>query len=272
MKSVGKLVVWGILWSLLAPLAVAERDLAFSLPPESLRQWYKPVNERQVWLHTMFGLRRSMQAIQEYVALEDSERLEKWSGRFLKNYRSLTRMVPEWSDGIELDWADRLEQAVAAREWSAVGRALKRLGTTCRSCHREYRAVTAALYRAPDFSTVEVEDSETLEGLHYDRAMTGLVSMMNRFKIAAEDQRGEAAADYLQQLDRRLGDLGESCSHCHGEDPAPRERILGAETARLMSQLSQQLESGSEGLGVKACARCHGVHRTLSDLRLLMLP
>ena len=35
-------------------------------PPASLEKWYKPANERQVWLHTMFRLRREMQAISEY--------------------------------------------------------------------------------------------------------------------------------------------------------------------------------------------------------------
>ena len=53
--------------------AAEESEATLTLPPASIAQWYKPQNERQVWLHTMFGLRRSMTAIQEYVALEDGD-------------------------------------------------------------------------------------------------------------------------------------------------------------------------------------------------------
>lgn len=252
--------------------AEGEREISLTLPPASIAQWYKPQNKRQVWLHTMFGLRRSMTAIQEYVALEDGERLDQWSAQFLKKYRSMPEMVPEWSDEVELKWADRLEQLVAERDWDEIGKALGKLGMTCRSCHQDYRAVTAALYRSPNFSKVVVEDSETLEEVGFADAMENLVTAMNRFKIAFEDQRTEAANAHLETFVRRVEDLGESCGSCH-KDEANRERILGEQSMQLIEALADAVENNPDQVGrklgevgVAVCARCHGVHRTISDL------
>jgi len=252
--------------------AAEESEATLTLPPASIAQWYKPQNERQVWLHTMFGLRRSMTAIQEYVALEDGERLDRWSTQFLKKYRSIPQMVPEWSDEVEPKWADRLEQLVADRKWSEIGKVLGKLGMTCRSCHQDYRAVTAALYRTPNFSEVMVEDSETLEEVGFADAMENLVTAMNRFKIAFDDQRADAANTHLETFARRVEDLGESCSSCH-KDEVQRERILGEQSAQLIEALTDAVENdpGQVGrklgqVGVAVCARCHSVHRTLTDL------
>ena len=44
------------------------REVNFNKPPSTIAQWYKPANKRQVWLHTMFRLRREMQAMGEYAA------------------------------------------------------------------------------------------------------------------------------------------------------------------------------------------------------------
>ncbi len=267
--------VWaGLLMALLSVKGVQaeEKEVTLQLPPESIAQWYKPHNKRQVWLHTMFGLRRSMVAIQEYVALEDGERLDKWAGQFLKKYRSIPEMVPEWADEVELKWADHLEQAVAQRQWGEIGKVLGKLGMSCRSCHQDYRAVTAALYRAPDFGAVTVEDRETLEEQSFKDAMKGLSQSMNRFKIAVDDGRIDAATSHLKTFSRRVVDLGESCGGCH-RDEVPKERILGAETSELLQQLSEKLQGDRKGIGRKlgevgvvVCARCHSVHRTVSDL------
>ncbi len=256
-----------------------EREVTLQLPPESIAQWYKPQNKRQVWLHTMFGLRRAMQAIQTYVALEDGERLDKWSSQFLKKYRSIPEMVPEWGDEVELKWADSLEQAIAARDWDQVGKSLGKLGMTCRSCHQDYRAATAALYRAPKFDAVMVEDSEILEELNFHDSMGGLVRVMNGFKIAVEDQRQQAAEAYLGKFRQRLEDLKGSCSHCHKKDETPPARILGENTMQLIDQLEQMLQGDQSKIGRKlgevgvvVCARCHGVHRTVSDLTGVLQP
>ncbi|MBT3403558.1 MAG: cytochrome c [Gammaproteobacteria bacterium] len=265
-----------LLWMGGGGIAQAEQERSLNLPPESIAQWYKPQNKRQVWLHTMFTLRRSMQAIEEYAALEDGERLDKWSAKFLTQYRSIAEMVPQWADEVEPQWADRLEQAVTKRQWSEVSTALGKLGMTCRSCHQDYRAVTAALYRAPKFDQIVVEDSETLEEVSFKDAMNSVTHSMNGFKIAVDDQRLEAAADHLQRFAQRMRDLGSSCASCH-KDEITKSRILGADTTALFDELSEKLQGDRQGigrklgeLGVVVCARCHGVHRTLSDLTGLL--
>ena len=51
--------------------ASADNRVSIDTPPASLEKWYKPANKRQVWLHTMFRLRREMQAISEYAEQND---------------------------------------------------------------------------------------------------------------------------------------------------------------------------------------------------------
>lgn len=267
-----------LLTSLFAGELPAEEEVELTLPPPSIAQWYKPNSKRQVWLHTMFRLRRSMQAIQEYVALRDEALLDKWGGRFIEDYRSITTMVPEWGDEVEPKWINRLEAVIQKREWEKMGKALGKVGMTCRSCHDDFRAVTAALYRAPNFEEVTVEDSETLEDLPFSEAMNNLSRSMNRFKIAVEDQRMDAAAEHLQTFSARVMDLGGSCEGCH-RDEVPQERILGPATEALLEELAALVESEPARIGrklgevgVTVCARCHGVHRTLSDLTGVLRP
>ena len=72
------LLLW--VWSITTVKAeYLEREVSLSVPPVSIAQWYKPENRRQQFLHTMFSLRRSMQAIEEYVVLEDKNSVERWS-------------------------------------------------------------------------------------------------------------------------------------------------------------------------------------------------
>lgn len=256
----------------------AEEEVTLTPPPDSIAQWYKPQNKRQVWLHTMFRLRRSMQAIQEYTILQDERLLDKWGSQFIKDYRTITEMVPEWGDEVEPKWINRLELVIQNREWEKMGGALRKVAMTCSSCHDDYRAVTAALYRSPDFGKVMVEDSETLEELPYKDAMKNLSISMNSFKIAVEDRRFSAATAHLETLSTRIMDLGKGCSECH-RDEIPRERIVGLETELLLGELSALVELNPGGVGRKlgkvgvvVCARCHSVHRTLSDLRGLLEP
>ncbi len=249
-----------------------------ALPPDSLAKWYKPDNKRQVWLHNMFKLRREMQAVTEYLALEDQPRLQKWAERLAEHYLKIGEMVPEWRDELEAPIAGALTDAAAAGDFERAAGAVRKLGLSCRSCHRDYRAVAAAIYRAPDFSKVSVEDSETLEMEPMEDVMNRLSLLVNRIKIASEDDRMPAAADALTQLGRRLSDLGASCDGCHS-DEAPRERILGNATRSSMERIGQGIERNDKKfigrnlgeLAVQACARCHGVHRTLFDLKKVML-
>ena len=249
-------------------------ELTITRPPASIEQWYKPENKRQVWLHTMFRLRREMQAISEYAAYEDSERLVSWTERFVKDYKSIGEMVPEWSDELELELSDKLLSAAVKSDYPQVASIQKKIGRSCMGCHKEFRAVTAALYRGANFTGVIVEDSETLEEMKYKDAMAGLSTAMNRIKIAIEDNRFESAAEAYQLMDHRLGDLAESCSACHKTE-RQRNYLLGEENMNEVKKLGELIEKreakqGGRALGgvaVKICATCHSIHRNLSDLR-----
>ncbi len=259
----------------IVPLSwVRAGEVTVPIPPQSLGQWYKPVNQRQVWLHTMFRLRREMQALIWYNAREDQARLQSWAAKLDRDYRSIGRMVPEWQDELELEWLDRLQAAAAAGDSEAVTRAVRKLRTSCGGCHREYRAVTALRYRTPDFSQVTVEDSETLEEIPYRKAMGRLSTLVNRIKIASVDGDRATGLASLTELSRRMEDLAAGCGGCH-RDAAPRERILGPSSRRLLEGLSSSIQGGERKqtgrqlgeLAVTSCARCHGVHRTLYDIR-----
>ena len=261
--------------SLLA--ADEEKTLSLQLPPASLEKWYRPANKRDVWLHTMFRLRREMQAVSEYAALEDSARLKKWLARLEKDYLSIGEMVPEWKDELEGGLLKKMQAAVGAGDLEALGRWQRKLGKSCQSCHAEYKLTAALRYRAPDFSAVKVESEETLEEEDYGRAMSRLSLLLNRVKIASEDGRQQAAMDALNQLEQRLADLGESCSACHKQE-SPRERILGAAARASLAHVRTGLEAGDQKqtgrylgeFAVGVCADCHAIHRLQSNMRRLL--
>lgn len=269
-------VLW-LLCALVASIPVAFGASEDGAPgvdglPDSLAKWYKPENKRQVWLHTMFAMRRELQAVREYAELRDGERVQKWADRLGQHYRTIPEMVPEWEDEVELETLERLERAAAESDWEEIAVAAKRLGRTCRSCHNEFRALVAARYRGPYFGGLKITDGSGREQ-DYSEHMKELSRSLNRVKIASEDGRWEAADNALNALRTELGRLGESCSLCH-EDEVPRQRILGAEAQASFDEIAVGLKAKEQKrvgryLGqaaVQVCARCHGVHRILSDL------
>ncbi len=258
--------------------AQAETEkITLKMPPASLAQWYKPANKRQVWLHTMFRLRREMQAVKEYARQKDAAGTKKWGQRLAKSYRSIPEMVPEWRSEVRLDWADILESAAQQGHFKKVLRAHDKLDASCNLCHQDFQALAAALYRSPDFSSQQVAFKGRT--VHYHKFMELLSNTLNRIKIAIEDQRPQIAKRSLKQLKTQLHALGENCSQCH-QDTIPKERILGKETQKLLKGLSESIrdhqpKQAGRFLGkaaVAICARCHGVHRTLSDLRQFLAP
>ncbi len=257
-----------------------EGEIGFQRPPASIGQWYPPANKHQVWLHTMFRLRREMQAVTEYAALGKRELLTKWLGRLDTDYRKIGDMVPEWKDELESELMAQMRKAGETGDLEGLQRLQGKLAkNSCQSCHREYKAVTALLYRAPDFSHTPVEDSETLEEEPYPRVMSRLSMLVNRIKIASEDGRKATAAESLDDLRRRLEDLSASCEACH-KDAAPRERILGEAAQSALKKIGAAIEKGDHrgvgrvlgGFAVETCARCHGIHRLSAAMRKAMLP
>lgn len=279
MKSTGpfgsqiRWILCVLVLSIPVPSGASEDEVqGFGALPESLAKWYKPENKRQVWLHTMFAMRRELQAVREYAELQDPERLRKWAERLAQHYRNIPEMVPEWEDEVEIETLERLERAAGEGDFKETVAAAKRLGTTCRSCHNEFRALVAARYRGPKFDGLKITDDSGAEQ-DYGGHMKELSRILNRVKIASEDERWEVANRALSSLRTELGRLGETCSVCH-EDEAPRQRILGMKAEASFDEIAAGLKAKEPKrvgryLGraaVQVCARCHGVHRILSDL------
>lgn len=251
-----------------------ERSVTLELPPASLGQWYRPAAKRDVWLHTMFALRREMQAVAEYSALGDEVRLGQWLERLEQDYRKIGEMVPEWEDELELELFAQMRKAESPEK---LARLQRKLGKSCQGCHREYKLSAALLYRTPDFSPVKVENSDTLEEQDYDQVMKRLVLLVNRVKIASIDGRKSTGLEALDELQVRLADLAENCSSCHKEQ-ASVGRILGAASKEALEHVRSGLESGDQRttgrhlgeFAVVVCARCHAIHRFQSDMRSLL--
>ncbi len=258
-----------LLLVLMVSAAAAEETLV-RLPPESLGQWYKPQNERQVWLHTMFRLREAMQAVEDYTASGDHQRALRWAERLRDLYDKIPQMVPEWRDEVEPGTIKRLVSAARNGDRKETEAALRRLDTTCDGCHSDYQAVAAALYRSPDYRELVVPGSD---GATYPEAMREISRSLNQVKIALKDGFPERARSALADLRIELERLSGSCASCH-RDAIPKERIF-AGVPHLLDEMNAVVEGhdrNAQGrllgqLGVSVCARCHAVHRTLADLR-----
>ena len=245
-----------------------ERVIVLKKPPASLAKWYQPENKRQVWLHTMFNLRREMQAVNHYAKEGQTEPLKKWVEKLSNHYLEIGKMVPEWKKSLDPEAIALLRQSAAASRLQDIRSAMERLDQSCKSCHADYRAVVASIYRAPDFDPIKID------GKAFEKHMEKLGEAVNRIKIASEDGEKESALSSLGELKSGMQSLGESCSSCHKKDD---KGYPGETIRRTLTSLEQSLQTGTmkeQGrdlgtLAVLACARCHGTHRLPFDNRKL---
>ncbi|MBW2713024.1 MAG: hypothetical protein JRC77_04665 [Deltaproteobacteria bacterium] len=251
-----------------------------SLPPDSIAQWYKPQNKRQVWLHLMFRLRTDMGAIELYAESGNKKKLVKWAEALEKNYAKIPEMVPEWSSEVDLKHARALRKAAKAGNLEKVRRNATQLRKTCNRCHQQWGASTAALYRSPDFSNVTLVDSRSRKKISYAKAMRKMSRSLVKLKVARTDGNFKTAREAAIDIEKRLHDLGTSCAECH-DDKATQARYLGTETFDTMKALRSSLTKAQDPklsrqhlrtLGADICGSCHGAHRTLSDLRNQLVP
>jgi len=241
-------------------------------PPESIAQWYKPTNKRQVWLHNMFKLRREMQAVRFYATNSDAAHMKKWAAQFSEHYVKTGEMVPEWKKKLDMETISNLDQYAESGQYQEVMQALDRLGESCKSCHADFRAITATIYRAPNFSTIG-EISPSISLLEH---MKELTEQVNQIKISAKDGMQDIALSSLSDLTEGMNALGETCSNCHEKD---KRDYPNDEINKTISNLEESLRTGTlkeQGrelgtLAVIACARCHGTHRISYDTRELFV-
>ncbi len=242
-----------------------DKVILLSKPPQSLAKWYKPENKRQVWLHNMFKLRREVQAVRFYADRKDGKNLESWANDLSKHYLEIGEMVPDWKGLLNLKAISSLQESAQARRYEDLSRAVDDLNKSCESCHKDYRAVTAAIYRAPNFSSLEIDLSTSFKS-HMKR----LTKDVNQIKIASQDSMKELALSSLSNLREGINSLGQSCGNCHKKDGLlyPDDKI-----SKTIDSLEESLKTGTtkeQGrylgtLAVLACARCHGVHRLSYD-------
>ena len=262
--------------------------VTIKFPPASLEQWYKPANKRQVWLHTMFRLRREMQAIAEYAKFDnpvadnpaaDKATMQKWVKRLEKDYNKIAEMVPEWKNEIKPRLLSELEMFVEKGDGPRTGRTLEMIKRTCDDCHTYYQPLVTAMYRSPHYDDIKIKNVDgSLQ--NFEDNMEQLSDLVNRILIALDDGHKPVALSARTELADQLQKLGSSCNRCHKDDEYPRERILGKATQQRFVTLQKHIEEDrvkdSQKLmgeiAVTVCARCHNTHRIVNDLRNALLP
>ncbi len=269
MRWVKFILVQCALLSLVAGVLYLHKDRISIIKrvPDSLKQWYKPENDRQLWLHNMFKLRREMQAVRMYAEERNPELLTKWATRLQEHYLKIAEMVPEWEGKLDMSTIQLLSDHIGADNFQAVVADLDALSKSCESCHTDFRALTATLFRGPDFSELMI-DSDT----SYNAHMKQLISMVNTIKIASEDDHLPLALKTVTDLERGIDSLGDSCVNCH-EKP---QKVFPDDTIKdTIVRLRLSLQSGGvkdQGkelgtLAVQACATCHATHRLVFDMK-----
>jgi cytochrome c556 len=249
-----------------------DRVALIKTPPASLAQWYKPENKRQVWLHNMFKLRREMQAVRFYADNKEDSHLQKWTGQLSEHYLKIGEMVPEWKEKLDINLIIELQEQVKNSSYQDITYALDNLSKSCDSCHVDFRAITATIYRAANFSSIDTPGRSTSLKEH----MKELTQQVNQIKIASEDGMQEVALASLSDLKRGMNTLGETCSICHEKDEKdyPGDAINNTVTRLEESLVTGTLKDQGRELGtlaVTACARCHGTHRLAYDSRNLFV-
>lgn len=252
------------------------QTITLKKPPDILAKWYKPANKRQVWLHTMFRLRREILAMNSYSAKEQQPELEKWSQKFIKDYQSIAEMVPQWEEFLYLDKLSDLENAVKNKDYSSISPILKKMSKSCMHCHDDYQTVATLMFRSPKFNNKIISEGFSGEKIAYDDLMDQLSNSVNRINIAIKDGYFSDASELIEPLELQLEHLSTSCGDCHQEDEVPVERIMAASNS-LLPELAEQLElkeqkaAGSKlgEFAVKVCAKCHSIHKLPSDLNLI---
>jgi len=236
-------------------------------PPASLAQWYKPENKRQVWLHNMFKLRREIQAVKLYSDNNDAKNMGKWATQLSEHYLKIGEMVPEWKSKLDTEAITHLQDSIRNKRNKDVSQALDNLNKSCDSCHTDYRIITATMYRAPDFTSMEINSATS-----YKKHMKQLIKYVNTIKIASKDKMKDVALSSLSDLKKGINELGKSCSTCHKKDtPVYPDNLI----KKTITNLDKSLRTGTlkeqgknlGSLAVLACARCHGTHRLAYDTR-----
>jgi len=242
-----------------------DKAKVIKVPPQELSQWYKPENKRQTWLHNMFKLRREMQAVETYAKNEDEQHLNQWQKQLSEHYLKIGDMVPSWRNKLDVKALNVLQKSIVEKRYQDIVPSLNRLQKSCDACHDDYQAITALLYRVPDFSEMKVKISST-ESIPFHSHMDGLTKQVNQIKIASSDNMPELALSSLTELTLGINQLGDTCKNCHKNNS---QTYPSSAIKQTLNDLAVSLELGNKKdqgrylghLAVTGCATCHGTHK-----------
>jgi cytochrome c556 len=245
-----------------------DNTLLVRLPPSDISQWYKPNNKRQVWLHTMFNLRRELQAIEYYADRKDIKHLNQWLIKFESHYKKIATMVPQWARKVDYEELENLKQLAKNNQLSDIAGSINKINENCTSCHDKFQSITATIYRAANFNAISKSDD-------YSEHMRQLSKQINTIKISMVDKNIVGANEALKGLKTGMDKLGTTCIECHEFSPKtyPNKQIqLTLDALGYALNNSNLKQQGKElgTLAVSACASCHGTHRLLSSTAQLL--
>jgi cytochrome c556 len=218
----------------------------------------------------MFKLRREMQAVQFYADKKDNEHLKKWALKLNEHYLKIGEMVPSWNKKLDRATLSSMKAAVISQNYTGVLASVEGLQKNCDSCHTDYQAITALAYRAPDFSTIEIEPL-----MPFNSHMKVLTKHVNQIKIASEDGMPDQALVSLVELKAGMSELGQTCINCHKKE---RKNYPSEQMNKTLLSLEVNLKTGlikDQGrdlgtLAVMACANCHGTHKLAYGAKTLL--
>lgn len=259
-------------WVIAGALIYLHKDgvLLVKLPPASIAQWYKPEHKRQAWLHNMFKLRREMQAIEYYASIANEKMLAHWAQSLNEHYQKIKEMVPEWGGRLDQAAIKSLLDRQQAGDFTQMPLAIAAVQESCDACHQQFRAVTASLYRAPDFSSLQLNETDTLKA-----SMQSLNANINTIEISMQAGDQSRALTALETLRTGMGEMGALCETCHTFSPKsyPDDEMLSSLDTLQVQLTLGSLEQQGKALGelaVVACTQCHGTHRIAYDVRALL--
>ena len=165
----------------------------------------------------------------------------------------------------------RLQKNAQDHNYQAISQSLDDLKQSCDACHDDYRSITAVMYRAPDFASL----GDIAPSVPLVKHMDKLIQQVNYIKIASEDAKPNIALSELDELEKGMRVVGNTCVSCHKNE---NRRYPDNDINETLASLKQSLRTGTlkdqgqdlGALAVQACARCHGTHRIAYDIRTML--
>lgn len=235
--------------------------------PASLDGLYFPKSQGPVYLMAMHGLNASLAGIMVDMSENDQSGAAANFERFEKQYRDVSRMVPEWTSWFAAEPVEELGHAVMGGVPGEVMAAAENVGALCHRCHLTYMVPVQQKYHWPDFRTITVHDPVVDADLDYAPFMQMLNASLIGIGMNLEQGQVENARVQLTAFRSRMEELKESCDACHD---GARAYFVDERVESLLADMQSALQGAtvdpaviaslSQRLGEESCFKCHLVH------------